>query len=303
MVKYKYFSLATSIMGALFCLSQAMGMNLPCSTAGCSIYASYSLFGVSFYYYGAAGFVLLALLLAVGMKYDTEKIMSFFIAAGLIINAGFLGYQILFWRCASCEIAALFLGLTAAPLLRGKKRSSYARPVFIAWAFLFLIVGALVIKEVAVKPWIIYGNPSARVQVYFSPTCPSCKTTIEDILSRIDSPDDVALIPISKSDQDKKRIASFVEKYGRSCSQIENIFNESASDSATPLFLADCLNLEKNKMILAGLGAQSVPIVVVNGQIPEKSGLKGKSPFSSYGVTDEQTTGSCSLSTPTECAF
>lgn len=265
-----FVSLIASVAGALFCLFQSAGIKLPCLTAGCEIYASYSFLGISFYNYGAAGFLLLAAVILYTRRRPSKRLVTRLVAAGLMVNSGFLVYQVLYWRCTSCEVAALFLGLTAAPMLmsRNQSRSSLIRPCFYLWAVLFLIVGVQIVKESALRPWVIYGNPQASVQVYFSPTCPTCQITVQDMLARVPNADGIAFIPVAKSDEDRRRVASLVASQGLPCTDINALFEPVSADCSDSSHAEVIFGLERNKMILAGIGSRSVPVVVVNGQVP-----------------------------------
>jgi hypothetical protein len=277
-------NLATTIpalLGLLFCLLNAFGSELLCATSGCDIYAGYQFAGISFYVWGGAGFaclLLLGLLSERGVAY--RNLLFFCLAAGLFLDSGFLVWQVLFWPCTSCLAVALLLALFAAGLLWSKPsfRSKSMTLVLLLWAVAFIPAAASAGKELFLSPWVLEGPENAVISVIFSPTCPACRTTVEEIYADRALRKQTAFIPISKNDEDLNRLAWFTKD--KKPANLIQLFNPGDYPPAKAGFLLRW-QLARNKMLLAATGATSVPLV----RSPELIFAASKAPFSSSNTS------------------
>jgi hypothetical protein len=101
------------------------------------------------------------------------------------------------------------------------------------------------------------------VQVYFSPFCPACRDAVFSIL---DSPQAsrAAFYPIAKSARDEAHIARFLQLTAEGAAPqtaLETIF-EPPETAMAPLDMQTRLRLLANKMVLARMGATTVPQIV-----------------------------------------
>lgn len=257
-------TLATAVpalLGLLFCLFNAFGAKLFCATAGCDIYAGYQFAGISFYLWGSAGFaslLLLSLLWERGAFY--RNLLLSCLCAGLLLDTVFLVWQVLFWPCTSCLAVALLLGLFAAGLFWSKP-SVCSKPVvfvLLLWGVAFIPAATSAGKELLLSPWVLEGSENAVIKVIFSPTCPACRTTVEEIYTDSALKKQTAFIPISKNSEDLKRLAWFAQD-GTSANLLE-LFSPGDHSQADAGFSLRW-RLARNKMLLAATGATSVPLV------------------------------------------
>ena len=264
--RMKLFLLTASLAGALFSLANAGGAHLLCRTEGCRIYAGYGLFGISFYIFGAAGFLAIFVLALLHPRRATGALLYLALLTALALDTIFLAYQALFWPCSSCLAVALLLGLIG---LTGVVHFTSGRKLLLAvgslWLVLFLFVGLSTAREIGLRPWPLFGPPDASVQVYFSPDCPACRQTVRQLL---DSPKTAGLTvfyPIAKNDEDLRRIAAYLARDGRKTADKEtflSLFTDPGTAAAPPLGWRDRLRLLANKAALARTGAHSVPLVI-----------------------------------------
>jgi hypothetical protein len=189
------------------------------------------------------------------------------IPIGLLIEILLLAYMFLFWSCSSCLVAAFFFGLTVflGVLTFGELQN---RPVYVLTAvwFLFFFLGtAGSAKDLIFKPWNMSGGDTG-VQVYFSPTCPHCEEVVTEILDFYVNPAGVAFYPVTKNDEDLRRLEAalpLLKKTGSPEKAIRALFGPPDSTSRQAnLPWRDRFRLWCNKIQLARMGLPTVPQVV-----------------------------------------
>ena len=284
-------SLCVALMGAFYCLIVGSGsLQFTCETAGCDIYKSYEFLGFSFYYWGCAGFLVIAA--QVGMCLfgfgrskgnseraggNTERLLAWSVAAFLLADCGFLLYMSLFWLCSSCLIVALFIFLLFVtvnwPIRKG------FMILLCAWSFLFLFNLANGTLN-QMTPWGIYSPKNPQASVYFSPTCPTCRDMVQSVANQPDMIRKTKLVPIAHSDEDFWRIMYMKSKL-KGESSPEEIFHDCSRHCSLNSQQGPCQKLEEikrdvdwtdvlatriklmyNKSIFAQKGWSSVPVVV-----------------------------------------
>jgi hypothetical protein len=261
----KFFLLASSFLGGLYCLLNAAGAELFCGTQGCEIYAGYGLFGLSFYIYGFAGFLGIFLLTLWYPGRGADLLLSVAVGLALIFDTLFLIYQSLFWPCSSCHVVALLIGLTAFFAIFGLKvpGQKFLLGVGLIWSVFFIFVGLAVVKEVVFPPWSIYGSTEAPVKVYFSPTCPACEEAARKILNDPQVATETAFYPIAKNSTDEARLARLLRQPSGTVSVAGMLgLFEQEPDHPANLSAREKFLLFWNKMALARSGATRVPLIV-----------------------------------------
>jgi hypothetical protein len=262
----RYALLTVSLLGAVYCLLNAAGAELFCVTQGCKIYGDYRLFGLSFYFYGLAAFLLIFFLALLHPRYPVRFLAIVVLMLVLFANTLFLIYQFLFWPCVSCLIAAALIGLAALigwRCFRVRRRSPLAA-VFVLWVVFFILVSVNVGRDIAFTPWAIYGSDDAPIKVYFSPLCPACRDAVLNLLDSPQAATLTAFYPIAKSARDEVHVARFFQLQEEGHDDrvaLTAMFDE--PDTAPPaLGKRERLRLFANKMALARMGASTVPQII-----------------------------------------
>jgi len=257
--------LIASFLGGLYCLLNAAGADLFCATQGCEIYGSYGLFGISFYLYGFVGFLGIFLLTLFSSLPTTRPLLALALGLALLFDTLFLIYQTLLWPCSSCQVVALLIGLSAfagvkAYNLPGRK---LLIAIGIIWSLFFFTVCVAVVKEVAFKPWPIYGTGEAPVKIYFSPTCPACEEVVREVLGVAQTADQIGLYPLAKNSEDEARLARVLEPANEvvDANAVLGLFAP-ASQQGPALSIPNRLRLLNNKMALARYGVTKVPLIL-----------------------------------------
>lgn len=252
-----------ALLGLILCLLNAAGADLFCLTTGCTLYAGYSLFGLSFYVYGAFGFGVMAILALIArIASGTVTLLGVTILSALVIDALFLGWQILYWPCLSCLVVALLLGATAVGFRRGwpEWRPKLIKGVLIIWTFLLIPVAVAAGKEVLLSPWVMHGSPKASVRVFFSPSCPTCATEVVKLLKSPEG-ERAAFVPIAKNERDVRLLATLLQDEIAGSADLASLFQDDLEEHVDPPLLLRW-RLARNKMALASLGVQTIPLIL-----------------------------------------
>jgi hypothetical protein len=251
-----------ALFGLIFCSLNAAGAELLCVSRGCGIYSGYTLRGVSIDLLGAAGFGAILLFSLLARQRPLFRFLLFTaLIGGLVIDTLFLVWQILYWPCTSCLAVALLLVLCVLGAMAAFPtfRTNTVLLVLLLWLVAFVPVAVAAGKELLLQPWPALGPADAPVAVYFSPTCPACEKTVQDILNLPALAGQVAFYPIAKNEEDLQRLARMLEQEG----EVDILALFTASDGPpVESGLALRWKLARNKMSLARLGADTVPLVL-----------------------------------------
>lgn len=207
--KIFYFSVCLS--GLALCVVNWMGGGIMCLTEGCSVYASYSFLGLSFYAWGGAAFLLCLVSGIFGTgAFSPRTVTGTLLAADI----PFLAWQAVFMPCSSCLTVTLVIlaaYLSASRTWsdeREKPDGRGGRLLVVAIVVLVFVNGFSVAREM-VGPWAVYGDPdTAEYEIYFSLECPSCRETMGKILGTPGMKDKVVLYPVAKSDGDRDKFGT-----------------------------------------------------------------------------------------------
>jgi hypothetical protein len=252
-----------ALLGLTLCLLNAAGAGLFCLTSGCALYAGYSLFGLSFYVYGTIAFGVIVLLAASARKIPrAAPWLGGIILLGLVLDLFFLGWQLLYWPCSSCLAIALLLGWTATAFWRTYPQlcRRLFKGVLLAWLVLLIPAVIAAGKEVLLTPWALYGPTDANIRVFFSPTCPACVTEVNKLLQSSDVAR-MAFYPIAKNDRDLRFLAALLQEGIAQPADLGRLFAADLAEAQAPS-LQLRWHLAKNKMALASLGAQTIPLIL-----------------------------------------
>lgn len=252
-----------AILGLVLCLLNATGAGLFCLTTGCTLYSGYTLFGLSFYVYGAIGFGVISLSTIRARKRPRSvPLLGGIIFVGLFLDLLFLGWQNLYWPCSSCLVVALLLGGVASGFWRTYPQHCHRlfKGVMIIWLAMLIPVAVAVVKEVLLTPWALYGPRDASVRVFFSPTCPACASELNKLLQNRDVAN-IAFYPVARNDRDLRLLAAMLQAGVTQPADLEKLFHDQLEESTEPS-LRLRWRLAKNKMALAGHGAHSIPLIL-----------------------------------------
>ncbi len=262
-------------LGVVFCAANALGAEIACVTTGCTVYASYTFLGLSFWIWGAVAFAMLLICAPLDRRWPGTFLAA--ATAVLLADVGFLLWQTVFLPCTSCMVAAALIGLSqVSALLPAIARQEGRRPLrrlagacLAIWTGLLLIDGIDALREQA-KPWPIYGDPeTAHYAIWFSLNCPNCRETLQTILESPGMMDDVVLYPLAKDADDLERFQVMFcglrhdrglgdvldETWGAESCDVEEL------DLTRQEALVLRLRLGWNKALLVRRGHRAVPVL------------------------------------------
>ena len=250
-----------AVLGMLFCLLNAFGAELLCLSSGCALYADYRVAGIPVNLLGVAAFAAIVLVSLLARERPAWRFRLYLLLLLVVfLDTLFLAWQIAFWPCSSCLFVALLLigCLFAALRVFPPFRSKLLFLVVLLWFAAFAPVSVAAGKELFLRPWSAFGPADAPVAVYFSPTCPSCKSVVLAILERSDLLDRVAFYPVAKTAEDVRRLALLLEVEG--AAGLRRVFSDDPVPAQTPWSLR--WRLLRNNMMMARMGVTTVPLVL-----------------------------------------
>ena len=272
-----WLAILLALCGIGFCVSAATGMaDSVCFTNGCALFKDTALFGVSLWWWGVAAFALVGIACLLG----AAALACFFAVAVLAVDCFFLAWMAFVAPCFNClVVAALFL-LLALVLMPPAGSRSGLRPlaslIITVWFFM-LTPNLFGMAYEAAGPWPVLGAPDAAVRVYFSPSCPACRATMDDFLSG--SLRNAAFYPVMETEADLGRIYRLTNELAAGVSPRDAFtacFDPNA-DTRTPLLQTLPLRLHTlaNALALIRAGVTRIPVVLTSGR------LQGPSPAAS----------------------
>lgn len=271
--RQRSYAAGLALAGLLFSMAAGLGgADALCLTQGCTLYKDVAFFGISLWWFGAAGFALIGGLCLVN-KAGWAYMLAF---AAVALDCVFLAWMALSIPCLNCLIAALLffalfvclaLGLGAARLP--------ALTVAILWLTLFSPNVFATGQEIA-GPWRIGGQENAPVRVFFSPSCPSCRTALKGLL--MGGEQHLAFYPVAEDEDDVKRLAQLRENLQQGASFVRAFAGSRDPRNAPELDLWQELSLRsglfRNRMALARMGADRIPVITMFG-VPQGFGSSG----------------------------
>lgn len=232
-----------------------------CFTSGCTLFKDITLFGHSLWWFGT-GFFLLVLPLALLGKRRTALTLT---ALALIADMVLLVFMAFTSPCFPCIITAslfalLFLSLNSG--LPSRRRKGYA--LLLVW-FFTLCPNLFATVDSAMGTWAIAGPDNADMQIFFSPSCPVCRQTVERFAADPDAR--IAFYPVSENDTDILRIRTMQSAMTEGTS-FYIAFTRSLRDDMPPpadIPLSLRWDLFRNKARLGSLGVSRIPVLITNG--------------------------------------
>ncbi len=258
-LKINWTTLIIAALGVIFCVLSAFRVtDVLCVTQGCTLYQDIILWGISFYWFGALAFFILLSIEISPYRYYLNRTAAVFV----LLDIPFLFIQVLLWPCAHCLIVALFFGLIFyASLDKNQKWMNWLLGV---WLLLFSVNVISVAKE-SLSPWPVYGDRSAQIQLYFSPSCPSCHSMLDALLAKGEMTSRIALYPIVKSASDIPKIMALEKRLKEGMPIQEALLqyqkDENSTDSDLNYYRVKFQTF-RNLVSMSRYGATSVPFLV-----------------------------------------
>ena len=256
--------LLVSITGFLFSLAaRSGGLGGYCSDSACELTFTFTILNISLWYWGAGFFAATVILLLLRKKKTAYQLTL----AALIIDSLLLALMFFLLPCLLCLVVGLILLLLFFSLYLSLEEAT-AKPkiVLVVWVF-FFAPNFMAVMEGASTPWPIYQGAKAQTVIYFSPTCPACKSVITRFATEAE--DALVLYPIvnSPGDYDKLIAMARMLESGRRLTEVLHAL-EQKTPMAEDLPFSDRLQfgwrLLRNKIHLSRIGSGRVPLVIFN---------------------------------------
>ncbi len=257
--------LLASLAGLIFCAWSAYGNTIDiCISAGCDISKDISIGGISLWWFGCAAFALLVIL-----SFSGRPVLGIIVSgACLVADVGFLFLMLLTASCISCLVVAILFALSYSAFRHAN--NTFDLPVPRSWLVLFWLlffianVGSVVRENML--PWAIHKTENSTVNVYFSPTCPSCL----DAVAALNNSASAAFFPIAKNDQDLALIALMQDNLEKGHSPLEAITlaRQNINTAATQGIFSNIILKFRtliNSSYLARNGIEVVPVIEYKG--------------------------------------
>lgn len=193
------------LLGIVLCLWSLIdkGTSL-CVTTGCTLFQQFSVAGVSLWWFGLAAFLWLLFLLLLGKAQWGMRVAE----VCLFLDMLLLLLMLLTAPCMACLGVAVFFALAYLGFRRtfaGGQRLKYS---WILWVWIPLfIANAGAVMRAASDSWPIQGDEEAKLNIYFSPSCPVCREGVFALSGRID----VAFYPVAE-DLDDLWVISIMQR-------------------------------------------------------------------------------------------
>ncbi len=296
------------LLGLSFCLHQALGINLAigCASAGCQLTADFAILGLSLYWYGAAYFLALLILLLLGQNKYALILSALAVGVDVTLKA-ILAFLL---PCSSCMVAGGLMFATfvflAWPYLKSVPTTVTQNRSVLLLSFLWLLVfapNATNLGREYLGPKPIYGSSDAPINIFFSPNCPSCKDMIEAVYST-NSQGDASFFPVALTRQDRKDIRTLDFRLNNRTDFL-NALNGCCSDEHPDehpkarrtgdwkLFLMSYLN----RQFLLSLGKYHVPVMISNQALSSRNHISLDNLFSKEQGSAE----GCGFFNSTDC--
>ncbi len=255
--------LLASLAGLAFCAWSAYGNAFQiCLSAGCEISKDMAIGGISLWWFGCAAFATLIILSFSGRPMLGVVVAGLF----LVADVGLLLLMLMTASCISCLIVALFFALAFTAFRHaGKGYDTIGRSwlVFI-WA-LFLVANLGGVLRETMTPWAMSGPQEPQVNVYFSPTCPSC---LQALSSMAPNPT-AAFYPVLKKPSEFNLVAHMADAVseGKNIHEALLYAQSVQEEPKQGLFSSLLLRLRLlfNQAYLARNGISVVPVIEYKG--------------------------------------
>jgi len=202
-----------AVAGFAFCVWNIVDASaVPCLTIGCSMQHSFTLGGISLWWFGAGAFTLLGLCAVTGFA-AAGRFFSGIMLAG---DCALLLLMAVSATCLGCLVIALLLGAEYALFCRAAPHTGIlSAALLLIWSACLLMVAGQLVQEAA-SPWPIASpaHPAqVRAHIYFSPSCGACRMLVRGM------PDaeaaQIAWFPVAEHEDDIPVVAAMREALAR----------------------------------------------------------------------------------------
>lgn len=239
---------AACLAGLLFCLWVFFtGGRSLCLTDGCVLFQDFRLAGISLW---QAGAVLFAALLALALL-RLSRIALLLVTLALAADVVLLCIMLFTAPCVNCLIVASLIALSFTAFRNAEYPVRRERStLLVLWSVLLIIDLGGVLRDLA-EPWSpIESGSEASVQIYFSPSCPACRT----LLAGSDDLTDAAWYPVAENERDILVIAAMTDQLEKGLTLTKAV---EEADKSVPILADDessfRLSLLKPGMLLLQL--------------------------------------------------
>ncbi|GAB7080026.1 hypothetical protein [Megalodesulfovibrio paquesii] len=263
-----YLAILLALVGAVFCAVSALDLTTAfCTTAGCALFKGASIAGLSLYWIGAAGFFTLAALYSASRRQPLIRLAADgCLAVGLVFDAVLLVILALTAPCLTCLVVAALLGGVALAAWAGRESALRLRRVLIIWALCFTAaVSGLGRGAVAPMPLAQLEDPA--LQLYFSPTCPECRTAVLRLLVQPELLRQTAFLPIAKTPEDERRLLALRlgQQHGTALPELLRALVDDTPAPESRAGIRETLAIwwmsMRNKVAVLRAGSQTVPFL------------------------------------------
>ena len=303
----------TAILGLVWCAYLAFPSSTAenCLSDGCTVFQNFKIFGLSLWWVGVGFFFILSILCLQG-----KQIFAWWLARlALAIDAFLLFIMLFFTPCANCLIVAVFLAvclLLTRPNSTAWVKAPPAPAILLSIWFGLFIANTGLLANSYIPLWSVQKHESAKVEIFFSPTCPSCKKALQAF------EDGATFYPVTENTEDIVtiyRLRVLLEQGFKISEALEKSLDKSLILPQPNQLELGVLNilLMRNKVALLERNDGSVPVIQINGmpaawdnKIFSPSQLQ-RSPAPSFNQANEplffdaNDIGSCTQTSETPC--
>lgn len=256
--------LLTGLLAIAFCIWTALGNDVNiCVTTGCTLYADFSVFGISLWWIGAAAFAVLCACALLGQAVLGRSLAGIFLFGDICL----LALMALTAPCVSCLVIATLFALAYFLFRRSnqdsKRPGGALRTSALLWIWLALFainLGQVARSQLDVWP-ILDESGEGNLRMFFSPTCKYCIEGINALSGNIN----VSFYPLAENDGDVAKIARMMtllndgESIAEALAQSREETFSSVFSAWAPDMLILRFRLLRNKAHVFAQGSQGVP--------------------------------------------
>ncbi len=270
--------LIAALIGLAFCASMILGFSKAlCITAGCSLLEGVQVGGISLWWFGGAGFLLLGALCLL----PYASLARFASALALAIDCLLLLIMLFIAPCLPCLVAGLLFAALYA-IVRAtvfhRERIRRRSILLLVWMVLFFAnLFPLGLQYLGV--WSLSGPADAPMRVYFSPSCPSCREALVDAAEL--PAGTLAYLPVAESLGDIRVIARMQKALsgGEPAQTVDDALRQALADTSELSWteLADTgWRVLRNRAVALAAGAKRIPYFTMDGLPGRPSSATGE---------------------------
>lgn len=238
--KFLPFSFAVSVIGLCFSVYQILSMLFfeQTCTDGCSIFASFTIMGVSLWWFSAFFFMLVLILSLFGFAY----IIRILTAIALTVDVFLLFVMLNTSLCLLCICAGILVACSYYAVRYENRRplEPYPKTFLLSlWCILFvLLLGSSINANQQGISFAKVENPTTNI--FFSPSCPACKK----ILMVEAENKNIAWFPVEENENDIWRILFMQERINAGDTVYQALVKAEENEPEKRVELMDILSLK-----------------------------------------------------------